>query len=490
MLTSVLLALAMRTIAPTPVHNWESDIVYHIFPRSYRDSNGDGHGDFNGITEGLDNIVKLGCTAILLNPIYKSRVYHDYFADDWFDVDPRFGTLDDFRRLVKEAHARHLRIILDMEPQYVAAGHPWYQAAMKNPNSKEADYLVKPLEPRAPHWYDKAPVPIASVNLNAPFVKETIHRNFRFWAELGVDGFRIDHMMDDLDYRGQNTNLYAGLWDPIEKEIKRDFPGTFFVGEQADWGSMSMKSDIFRHTDTDAVFNFDLRDALVMQRKTFLENHIAAYGITPPGREQVNFLENHDMVRYASEETDPARQRLAAALLFSLKGIPSVYYGQEIGMRGRQGKWGSDGNDIPIRLGYRWGATLNSPGTPLWYKDTGPWWSKQFSSDHDGRSLAEQDKDPKSLLNWYRRLIEIRKSSPALSTGSQTLMAIPNDDVVGVVRVEGGDSVAVIANLGRRRRSLAKGIEWNSVDLLTGQKFAKEQSVALSPLQLRLLQKR
>ena len=119
------LAALVATSGFAKFSSWEDEVFYQIFPRSYRDSNGDGIGDFRGIEAGLPAIQKLGATAILINPIQKARVYHNYFADDWFDVDPTFGTLADVDHLVEAAHRARIKVVLDLEPQYVASGHPW-----------------------------------------------------------------------------------------------------------------------------------------------------------------------------------------------------------------------------------------------------------------------------------------------------------------------------------------------------------------------------
>lgn len=483
-----LLALQPATQTPGP---WEGEVLYQIFPRSFRDSNGDGNGDFRGIMQGLDHIQELGCTAILLNPIYKARVYHNYFADDWFDTDPKFGTLQDFRDLVAEVHRRRMKLILDVEPQYVADGHPWFRAAEADPSGPEASYLWQPLPPKdsPSSWYDGAKVRIATVHVSQPTVKTEIQRSLEFWADQDVDGFRVDHMMDDLDWQGKDKDLYANFWTPIENDIRAKHPGFFFLAEQADWDSFRGGYDILLKTPTDACFDFRLRTGFFMFRKGYLERNIDDYRYsTPEGRSQVIFLENHDVTRFASEEPDLSKQKLAAGLMCSLKGIPSIYYGQEIGMRGRQGHWNSDGNDIPVRLGFRWGATLDAPGTPLWYKGTGPWWSTRYSADNDGRSLPEEQADPKSIYNWYRKLIAIRRNSPALSTGSQTILDIPNDYVTGVLRERDDDAVVVLANLSEKRQTV-DGPDWPSQDLVTGQTFVAKPKTSLAGYQFRLLKR-
>ena len=478
-------ALGLSLLTPKPAL-YEDQVFYQIFPRSYRDSNGDGIGDFKGIELGLPTIEKLGCTAILINPIQKARVYHNYFADDWMDVDPAFGTLADFDHLVAAAHARKIKIVLDMEPQYVASGHPWYQAAAKDPNGPAGDFLAKPFkpDPYAPSpWYNGAKVQMASVNLNNPHVIEEIGKVFRFWSARGVDGYRIDHMMDDLDWAGKSTGLYAHLWTPIEQDIKSRYPGSFFVGEQADWEAIRSPVDMFNSTPTDACFNFRLRNAILSFKKGFLSKNLEEYRyFTTDGRMQLSFLENHDMTRFASEEADPRRQRLAAALMMLVKGAPILYYGQEIGMKGEQGHFGSDGNDIPVRLAYRWGSKLDAPGTPLWYKDSGPWWNTRYSKDNDGASLQEQDNRSDSLFNWYRKLIEIRKISEALKLGSQDLMDVPSESVLAFRRHTDTETVDIYVNLSEASTvvSPAKPGE----DLLTGTKMVAGRLAHLKSWQL------
>ena len=452
---------------------WDSEVIYQIFPRSFRDSNGDRIGDFRGIQEGLDSIAKLGATTILLNPVWKSRTYHNYFADDWFAVDPEFGSLDDFRALCQSAHDKGIRIVLDMEPQYVADQHSWYRAAQENPKGKEAEYFLDPLSDNpfgASPWYDKAKIDLKPVKLNHPDVRKAIIDNFKFWHGLGVDGFRIDHMMDDLDWQGKNKDLYANLWKPVVEEMKKVSPDVWFVGEQAEWDSFRACLDIFQHTPTDAVFNFRHFGALVALKRSTVEKSLTEYNyFTPAGRMQVNFLENHDVARYASTEPHPARQRAAAAILMASRGIPAIYYGQELGMRGIQGRWNSDGNDIPIRLAYRWDATRNGHFTATWYAGSGVWDSTRFSSDHDGISYAEQDTDPSSLLNYYRTLIGARKASNALSRGTQKTIDVGFDYVLAFEREAEGQRVLILSNLSDKAVTIK---DKKASDLLTHKPFA------------------
>ncbi|MHB8636119.1 MAG: alpha-amylase family glycosyl hydrolase [Fimbriimonadaceae bacterium] len=452
--------------------SWEGEVVYHIFARSFRDSNGDGNGDFKGIVQGLATIQKLGCTAIMINPVAKSRVYHNYFADDMMATDAAYGTLADFRAMVRAAHRRHMKVILDMEPQYVADKQLWFRSYIQNHKSKYAKYLWiagSPAWGSGKNWYDGQVVRVATVDPVNPNVRAYVIKVFRFWAHQGVDGFRIDHMMDDLDGKHVKTGLLKGFWAPIELAVRRDHPNMFFIGEQADWTSDTYVRDIFAKTGTDATFAFPLKMALLSLDKAKIVAALQTMKrLIPPGHTEFTFLENHDTERFASAEPDARKQRLAAALLFTLKGTPSIYYGQELGMKGIQGHWGTDGNDIPVRLGYRWGATLADKRTPHWYAGTGPWAKPVFSKDHDGISLEEEEVAPNSLLKFYRRLVHFRLAHPALRVGSEVVFHDDDPNLLTFRRTAGKESLLVFANLGSNEIVVPRGTLKPTRDLFSG----------------------
>ncbi len=442
-----LLVAAPAIAAPS---SWEGEVFYQVFPRSFRDSNGDRIGDLNGIRQGLTAIKKLGCTAILLNPIQKSRVYHNYFPDDFVAIDPSFGSLGDFRRLVAACHRLKMKLVLDMEQQYVADGHPWFKTMTADPEQNtpflwrknRLDMWDKVA------WYNGAKIRISPVNLQNPKVRATITQTFQFWADQGVDGFRLDHMMDDLDGRGEMTGLYAGFWTPLEAAVRSKHPAIFFVAEQADWKSDEYVRQILGNTPTDAAFAFRLEIAISsFDGSKIVKAAENMQELVHVGKTELTFLENHDTERFASFEPDKRKQRLAAALLMTLKGTPSIYYGQELGMRGVQGHGKTDGNDIPVRLAYRWTAKRDDPGTAIWYRGTGPWWSTEFSADYDGTSYQEEDNKPDSLLNWYRSLIHFRLANPALRVGSQKFVRLGNSALLTFKRRSGRQTLLIAANL-------------------------------------------
>ena len=305
-------------------------------------------------------------------------------------------------------------------------------------------------------------------------------RVFQFWAAQGIDGFRIDHMMDDLDNKHVMTGLLANFWTPIEVAVRRGHPNMFFIGEQSDWGSEQQVQDIFTKTPTDALFAFPLKQALLSFDKPKIMAALATMSkVVPKNHTEFTFLENHDTERFASAEPDPRKQRLAAALLLLLKGTPSIYYGQELGMKGVQGHWGNDGNDIPVRLGYRWGATLADKRTPHWYSGTGPWANPVYSKDHDGISVAEEAGLPSSMLNCYRKLIHFRLSHPALRVGSQEVFHDNDAHLLSFRREAGKESILVFANLGGEEIIVPRGSIKPNVDLFSGARH--RESIHLGP---------
>ncbi|HVV53913.1 MAG TPA: alpha-amylase family glycosyl hydrolase, partial [Mucilaginibacter sp.] len=352
---------------PSPVSKVKGEVIYHIFQRSFYDSNGDGHGDLSGIYDKLDYLQRLGVTSILLTPLYESVFYHNYFATDFKKIDPRYGTMQDFTRLVKELHRRGMKIYLDMETQYVTEDHIWWKDGVGNPNSKYSDYILyedsahrQPVSIifglRGLLGYDSVYRKITTVNLNSPKVLEYNYRLFKYFMDPngdgkfddGVDGFRLDHMMDNLDSKPQLPHLFTTFWNPLLSRLRKVNPKIKIVAEQANWGSFGQ--DYLTRGGVDRVFAFRLCFAIRSFNKAQL---IAAadstFLVTPKRKQQVVFIENHDMPRFAyGVKSDPGKLRVGAALNLLIGGVPSIYYGQELGMRGTNASLGAtDANDIP-----------------------------------------------------------------------------------------------------------------------------------------------
>ncbi|MGN6531348.1 MAG: alpha-amylase family glycosyl hydrolase, partial [Ginsengibacter sp.] len=455
----------------TESHSWNPDneIIYHVFQRSFYDSNGDEIGDLKGLREKLDYLQDLGITSIQLLPLYQSVFYHNYFSDDFYKIDSTLGTMQDYISLVKEVHRRGMKIYMDMETQYVTEDHPWYKDSYNNLKSPYSNYLV---------WADSAHTQtekivmnlielkgyngvikkLIMVNLDNPAVLAYNIKLYSYWLDPnkdgkfddGVDGFRFDHMMDDLDNRGRVTNLFKTFWIPLITAIKKVNPQIVNVAEQAEWGSWP--ADYITKAHVDRVYSFKLMGGIRSFNKKYLTLMAdSAFHVFPKGRHQIIFLENHDLPRFANQVNgDLPKLKMGAALELLIGGIPSIYYGQELGMNGKGEwqKWGmTDANEIPDREAFEWYKSDTGKGMALWYKNSGPWWDHRYAKPNDGISLEEEKPDSNSIYNFYKKMIRIRKSNPVISAGNYETLANTNDAVFSYQRFDSGNTIIVVVNL-------------------------------------------
>jgi len=445
------------------------EIIYHIFQRSFYDSNGDMQGDLNGIRLKLDYLQKLGVTAILLTPLYHSPFYHNYFADDFKKIDPAYGTMRDYLALIKELHRRGMKFYMDMETQYVTEDHIWWMAGVNNLKSPYADYILYDdkahttpasiiFNLRGLLGYDSVYRRITTVNLYNKGVQDYNYKLFKFWVDPNgdgkfddrVDGFRLDHMMDNLD--NKEPHLFKKFWVPLLSKLRQINPKLKIVAEQAQWGSFGL--DYFKSGGVDRVFAFRLAFAI----RSFKKDQIVAaadstFLATPGNKQQVVFLENHDTPRFSYGVKGNVDQlKLGAALNLLLGGVPSIYYGQELGMSGTNAAVGpTDANDIPNRSAFEWYKSDQGKGMAYWYKIKGPW-RNSFNNDvpNDGISLEEEQGDPNSLWNFYRKMISIRKSHPEISKGAYQTLDNNSDKVFSFMRYQGNKQLVVAVNLSNK----------------------------------------
>jgi glycosidase len=492
-----------QTVAPTvaaPPAQLDREVFYQIFTRSMRDSNGDGEGDLKGIEHSLPYLQRLGVTSILLTPLYPSDFYHNYFASDFEGVDPEFGTMEDYRRLLKAIHERGMKLYLDEEFQYVAYDHPWFRSALNNPGSPFSDFLIfhgasnsKPEEgPFGITLADRFPndrTGITTVNLKSPKVRQWAGDYLLRWVDPdgdgdfsdGVDGFRLDHMMDDLDNKHILTNLFEDFWKPVFSRLRSTNPRLRLVAEQWDWGD---GADFLRRGGVDAAFAFPLVSAIRSFDKAKIVAAISEVErAIPEGKHELIFVENHDMQRIASDPgITPEKLKTAATLVTMLKGTPLIYYGQELGMRGApRSEYKSDEKDIGDREAFEWSAKVEAPGQANWYKGPKSYWTQRFARDDDGVSVDEEDRDPASLLNHYRRLLALRRAHPA-TAGDQHVIESPQSLLV-IERSGGGERLLVIANLSSQEVTYPV----RGRDLLDGREIAGE--LRLEPYQSSIIQR-
>ena len=388
---------------------FETAIIYQIFPRSFYDSNGDGIGDLRGMAQKLDYVQSLGANTIWLNPHYPSDSYHGYDVNDYLSVNPQFGTLDDFKFLVSEMHTRKMRLVVDFVANHSGSSHPFFKDAYKNPSSKYTSWYR--FADAANTTYDTF---FGSQNLprwnhENPAVRKYLIDAALYWLDLGVDGLRFDYVL------GLNEVFVR----EARQAIKAKKPDAVMLGEIWDNGDAINK---YLNWGFDAAFDFPYAltldgsidangDGVINGQSPafWLDGSLQAQkDLYPSDAQLVRFVSNHDTNRIASEVNgDPARERLAAASAFLLPGIPIVYYGEELGMRGSKGSgpfW-----DEYRREPMDWYATQTGAGMTRWFSAP-----DDFNNPNDGISVEEEDKNTASLLSYYRALGVLRYSFPAL----------------------------------------------------------------------------
>jgi glycosidase len=256
-------------------------------------------------------------------------------------------------------------------------------------------------------------------------------------------------MMDDLDNKHLLTGLFDDFWKPLFAKLKARNPKLHLIAEQWDWGD---GGDFLRRGGVDAAFAFPIAQAIRTFDKAKIADAVERVAkAIPTGKHELVFVENHDMPRVASDKGMTAEKlRTAATLAMLLKGTPLIYYGQELGMRGIQRpEYKSDEKDIGTREAFRWSAKVEAPGQANWYKGPKTYWTERAARDHDGVSVAEEDGDPKSLLNHYRKVLQLRKDHLAITDGDQRVLDSP-PNILAVERSGGGERMVIIANLSAR----------------------------------------
>jgi len=506
-----------RLAAAAAAWSGEGEVFYQIFVRSFRDGNGDRVGDLRGIQDELGYLQELGVISLLLTPVNPSPFYHNYFATSFEGVDPAYGDVRALHALIEAVHGRKMKIYLDEEVQYVAGNHPWWKESAGRPDSKYSHYLLYHgpgnTEPESavfnltltPTW-DGAKIPLTTVNMLEPAVKRYFQQLFLSLVDPnhdgrfddGVDGFRLDHMMDDLDSKGILKNLFAEFWAPIFARARALNPRIRIIAEQADWG---FGDDFLARSGADMVFAFPLQRAIAsLDRKGLADAITATVQKTPAGKGQLVFIENHDVIRYASVVGgDPRKERIGAALDVLLKGTPLIYYGQELGMKGkRTDAWTSDANDIPDREAMPWTGKEEAAGSAIWYRGDGPWWSNRYNRDGDGISVAQEKQDPKSLLSFYRRLLALRRTHPEIRSGDERVLDTDQQDVLAVLRSTPTRASLLLVNLADAPRTAVvdtSGIPATLsggplLELIANTPAGAGLRVRLAPLQVELLSPR
>jgi alpha-glucosidase len=487
---------------------WQSGVIYQIYPRSFQDSNGDGIGDLPGIAQRVEYCERLGVDALWLSPIYPSPMADfGYDVADYTDIHPIFGTLQQFDELLAQVKRRGLKLILDFVPNHTSDQHPWFIDSRSSRASPKRDWYL---------WHDPAPdggppnnwlsqfggsawqwdagsgqyyyhaflAAQPDLNWRNPEVRAAMYDVLRFWLRRGVDGFRVDvlwHLIKDDQWRDNPPNpayragdqpphhsqipLYTADRPEVQQvvaEMRRvidECDGRVLIGEiylpverlVAYYGA--------RLDGAHLPFNFQLLQSPWNARSiaTLIDQYERAL---PPGGWPNWVLGNHDIARIASR-VGALQARVAAMLLLTLRGTPTMYYGDELGMANtdvppekiqdpfEKNVPGLGVGRDPARTPMQW-----TPGEYAGFSSREPW--LPVASDSVVVNVAVEEQDPRSMLTLYRELLRLRRSHGALSAGSYEPVVM-SGDLLAYVRRAPQSCVFIALNFGAEPFELELG---------------------------------
>jgi alpha-amylase len=450
------------TTTPTGEPGWWNDaIFYEIFVRSFKDSDGDGIGDFKGIIEKLDYLndgnpettQDLGITAIWLMPVTESPSYHGYDVVDYYAVDQEYGTREDFLHLVDEAHARGIRVIVDLVLNHTGRDHPWFAASDAGDPAYRDWYIWSETNPGylGPWgqrvWYEGSEgyfyaifwSGMPDLNLENPAVTQEIYDITTFWlSEMKVDGFRLDAIRHyiELGAAQENTpDTHTWLQD-YHDYYKSVDPTAFTVGEA--WTTTKQVVD-YIGDEVDIAFEFDLAKSFLVAASgpivTTLTKQLQITLDSYPAGQYGVFLANHDQDRVMSAlRGDTQRAKLAAVMMLTAPGVPFIYYGEEIGMTGVK-------PDEDIRRPMQWTGETPTAG----FTSGTPW--RGVADDLLISNVAVETEDTESLLSTYRDLIHLRNEHEALRTGETLILDADTHRLFAVLRYTEEEAFLVLVNV-------------------------------------------
>lgn len=496
-------------------NKWGKRIIYQIYPRSFKDSNGDGIGDLNGIAEKLDYLKDLGVDAIWLSPIYQSPMRDfGYDISDYYNIDPIFGNLSDFDSLIKKAHNKDIKVLMDFVPNHTSSEHPWFKESRSSKDNPKRDWYIwkspkknggvpnnwlsqfggsaweldKKTNEYYLHTFD---VSQPDLNWRNPQVVEEILDVMRYWMKKGVDGFRVDvayYLFKDPFFRDEPHN-------PTHTEHHMQYDSLLHIYTIALPETLHMLKTL-----NSAINEFDDR-FMVCEIYTFLHEIVNLYKIVGNksfapfnfsfislpwnAMEQKKFIDefdervgydyfptyvlgNHDQPRIATK-LGKGFARTAALLQLTLRGIPFIYYGEELGMKNVSIPEEKAKDPMAVNMkGFDFGR--DPERTPMqWdtskfggFSNTEPWLplEKEFKE----RSVDSEEKDKKSFLNLYKSVIHLRKTRKSLEQGKLIPLDFKNTNVLGFLRQEADEKTLILANFSEEEQivELPKG-NWKTI---------------------------
>ena len=505
---------------------WHKGVVYQIYPRSYKDSDGDGIGDLRGIIEKLDYVKDLGIDAVWVSPIYPSPMADfGYDVSDYTGIHPMFGDMKDFDELLKEVHQRGMKLILDLVPNHSSNEHPWFQESKSSKDNPKRDWYI--WEDPGPngdppnnwlsvfggsgweydqntdqYYYHAFLKEQPDLNWRNPEVQEAIFKEMRFWLDKGVDGFRVDvmwHMIKDKQLRNDPPNpeyhegmnsyskqvpAYSTDQDEVHDIVHKmrrvidDYDERLLIGEI--YLPISKLVRYYGEDNEGAHLPFNFQLLQLPWNAPKIEAAISEYEGALPEFGWPNWvLGNHDKSRIASR-VGKEQARNAAMLLLTLRGTPTIYYGDELGM---------EDVDIP-KDKIKDPQALNEPGvgrsrdperTPMQWNDSknagfteGEPWLPLMDNFKD-INVEQQWNEKGSMLDLHRRLLSIRAKEPALHVGDYIPVS-SRGDLLAYIREFEESKFLIVLNLGDSEENFEPDINWKgTVEISTDGKLEGQE---------------
>jgi alpha-glucosidase len=503
---------------------WKHAVFYEVYPRSFQDSNADGIGDLNGITDRLDYLQSLGVQAIWLSPIYPSpQIDFGYDISDYEGIDPQYGTLADFDRLLAEAKKRNIGIIMDMVMNHTSDKHPWFIESKSSRNNPKRDWYiwrdgkgpgVPPnnwqsifghsawkYDPTTKQWYyHKFYAEQPDLNWRNPEVEKAMFDTVRFWLDRGVAGFRLDaiptlfedpQLRDEKTLSGTNaygdTNLddsYTSNLPEVHDVMRRlrklvaSYPGdrvligeTYLpnIQELDKWYGGTSHNELNLPMDMLIGFTNKLDANLFRERIEDVETKIH-------GNQPLIVFDNHDNPRswdrYGDGVHDAAIARIIATMLYTIRGAAMMYYGQEIGMVTTPPARKEDVKDPIGKIGWPQEKGRDGERTPMQWDDSK---NAGFSTadetwlpvapNYKTVNVKVETPGPDSLLNWYKKLIDMRANNPAVRDGALVTLDRSNPNVLSYVRKgpSGSPSIVVAMNFTAQPQTISLSLAGTGV---------------------------
>ncbi len=493
---------------------WKHAVIYEIYPRSFQDSNGDGVGDLNGITARLDYLQDLGIDAIWITPMYPSpQVDFGYDISDYAAIDPQYGTMEDFDRLVREAKKRHIRVIMDLVPNHTSDQHPWFKESRSSRTNPKRDWYIwrdgkGPGQPpnnwlswfggsawafdpaTNQYYYHHFYLEQPDLNWRNPEVSRAMYDAVRFWLDRGAAGFRLDAvsrlfedpaLSDDPILPGKNAygdpNIQHKYTDNLPevhdvlRELRKvvdQYPGNPVLISEADQPNIQELTKMYgsKNDEVQLPMDFQIADVNGLSAPEFRRLLDEVDGNAAGGQPHY-FFSNHDQPRQWDRYGDGIHNdqiaKLMAALLLTTRATPQMYYGEEIGMRTTPPARKEDVHDPIGKIG--WPAEKGRDGerTPMQWdtsKNAGvstaakTWLPVPPSAAQYNVSVEARDSD--SILNFYKRVIALRRSEPALRDGAYVPLNRDDPHVLSYLRKKpgAGQSVIVALNMSAQPRTV------------------------------------